>query len=141
MKKVSLVGVIVGGIVDIVSTGILAIPLTIYIMVKFNLLHIPPILVQPAMAAAIHASLVLSIAQWLIGAVGSILGGYVAAWIAKHDELLNGVFSAFLCVALGVYGWLTVKAPVPSYEHLLGFVGSPARGLLGGWLRLTQKRS
>jgi len=141
MNKISPGGVIVGGVVDIVSTGVFALPLTLYIMVKFNLVRVPPDQIQIAMAAAIHTSLVLSILQYMPGIVGSILGGYVAAVIAKHNDLLNGALSAFLCVAFGIYAWVTMKMSVPAYQHVLGFVMSPALGMLGGYLRFAQKNS
>ena len=141
MKTVSLGGMIVGGIVDIVSTGIFALPLTIYLMMKFNLLLVPPDQMQTAMAAAIHSSLILLVVQYLPGTAGSILGGYAAALIAARSELLNGALSAFLCVAIGIYAWINIKIPVPAYQHVLGFVLSPALGMLGGYCRLVQVRS
>jgi hypothetical protein len=141
MKRVSIVGVIVGGVVDIVTTGIFAIPFMIWVMSKHNLFYLPPTQVQAAMAAVIRSDFVLSVLQWLPGLVASILAGYVAAWIAKHDEVVNGAGSAWLCVVSGVYSWLTIKIPIPMYEHLLGFVASPALGMFGGYLRLLQQRS
>ena len=39
--RVSLVGVVIGGITDVVSSSILAIPVVIYVMVKYDLSHAP----------------------------------------------------------------------------------------------------
>jgi hypothetical protein len=35
----------------------------------------------------------------VLGTVGSIIGGYVGAWLAGHDETLNGALSSWLCLA------------------------------------------
>jgi hypothetical protein len=39
--RVSIAGVVIGGMTDVVSSSILGIPLVIYVMVKFDLLHAP----------------------------------------------------------------------------------------------------
>jgi len=40
----------------------------------------------------------------------SVLGGYVSARIAKHDELLNGALSSILCVGGGTYAVISGSA-------------------------------
>ena len=71
----------------------------------------------------------------------SILGGYVAAWLAKHDELLNGALSAWLCIAFGIAAFgASVRGGTPVWEVILGELASPALGLLGGYFRAAQKR-
>ena len=81
------------------------------------------------------------VATFVTGASASILGGYVAAWLAKHDELLNGAFSAYLCVALGLIGMVTVTAsPADRLLEVAMMPLSPALGLFGGYLRLRQTR-
>jgi len=106
---------LIGGVVDLVGTGLFAIPLIMY-MIKFNLVHAAQAQFQAVMTAEMHANLWLTIVQSLPGAAGSILAGYAAAWFAKHDELLNGAFSACFCVALGLYALLVVPTPIPLYD-------------------------
>lgn len=140
MKKVSIVGVLVGGVADMASTFILAIPLMLYVASKVVSAHTPHNQIHSAMIATMHGTLVM-VLSFLAGTFGSVIGGYVAARIAKHDELLNGALSSYLCIASGVYTLLAGNAPpVPWYQAVIGFLGSPALGLLGGWLRLAQKR-
>jgi MFS family permease len=86
--RVSVVAVVIGGITDVVSSSLLAIPAVIYVMVHYNLLHDPH--GSTRVASAIHSSAWLYGLQLTIGMGCSVLGGYVAAWIAKHHELLNG---------------------------------------------------
>jgi hypothetical protein len=69
--------------------------------------------------AVSHATPWLYGAQLLVGLACSVLGGYVAAWLAKHDELLNRTLSAFLrrppllphCESLFLYLWVVAFPP------------------------------
>lgn len=140
MKKVSFLGVIIGGITDIVSTGVFAVPFMVFVLVAY-VPHVPPNQAQSALTSAINGNHLLSILQWLPGIAGSLFAGYVAAWIAKHDEALNGALSSWLCILLGIYSLVTAKVPILAYEHVIALVGSPVTGLVGGWLRLAQTRA
>ena len=135
--RVSIVGITVGGITDVVATNILAIPVVVYAMVKFDLFHTPQ---DPsAITNAIHANPTLYGLQLLIGFGCSVLGGYVAAWIAKHDELLNGALSSFLCIAIGVYSLARGKMSGSLPAEILLLIASPLCAFLGGYLRILQK--
>jgi hypothetical protein len=91
--------------------------------------------------AVIDGYTVLYLAEMLVGCGLLLLGGYVAAWLAKHDELLNGALSSFLCVVLGIFTIFSGKDLNPLWVQLLMLVASPLLGLLGGSLRLAQKRA
>ncbi len=139
MKKVSLLGVFVGGIVDIVATNILSLPFAIYMLTRYDLVHAANM--QVAYVAAIHSNLGLYVVSGSIGFAGSVIGGYVAAWIAKHDELLNGILSSWLCVATGIWAVVAGKASVSLGEYMILFVLGLAAALLGGYLRMLQNRA
>jgi hypothetical protein len=64
-----------------------------------------------------------------------VLGGYVSARIAKHDELLNGALSSILCVGSGMYAVVSGSAADDLLMHLFFLPLSPALGALGGFLR------
>jgi hypothetical protein len=136
--RVSIVAVAIGGIIDVVASTVLAIPLVIYVMVKYDLLQTPK--GSAAIASSIHSSAWLYGLQLAIGLGCSVLGGYVAAWIAKHDELLNGLLSSFLCTAIGVYSVLSGKDSQSMLVQIFLLIAAPAFALLGGYLRQTQKR-
>lgn len=136
MSKISIKGVLLGGVTDIVATNILSFPIILYAATKIDLARATP----DQLAAALHASTSLHVVQLLIGAGASLLGGYVAAWLARHDELLNGALSSFLCVALGIFSLATGHVSSHRLEELLLLPAGPACGLLGGYLRLKQKR-
>ncbi|UGY17847.1 hypothetical protein HAP48_0010650 [Bradyrhizobium septentrionale] len=75
-------------------------------------------------------------ASSILGGLCSILGGYVSAHIAKHDETLNGALSSILCVGFGIYA--LVNGTGHLWLHLLYLPLSPALGALGGYLRSRQ---
>ena len=74
----------------------------------------------------------------ILGGVCSVLGGYVSARIAKHDELLNGANSSILCVGGGTYAVISGSAADDLWMHLVCLPLSPALGALGGYLRSRQ---
>jgi len=142
MKKVSILGVLIGGIVDIVSTNILAFPFILFVLVtRVDFLGMPPEEATKALTRAIQSDWVLFTIQLIIGSVCSIFGGYIAALIARHDELLNGALSAYLCIAIGIYSIIRGSGTEPILLSILGFILSPAFGLSGGYLRLLQVKS
>lgn len=69
------------------------------------------------------------------GAACSVLGGYVSARIARHDELLNGALSSLLCVGSGMYAVISGGAADDLWMHLVFVRLNPALGALGGYLQ------
>jgi hypothetical protein len=126
--------------VDIVSSFILGIPFAIYVIAKIYSAHLPPEKIGSAVSAAMSENTAIYFGQLFVGMCCSVLGGYVAARLARHDELLNGALAAFLCVCLGIYAIASGKDTHHLYIQILLLVSSPALGLLGGYLRFIQKR-
>jgi MFS family permease len=141
VRKLSLAAITVGGIVDIVATTALAIPLLVYAAIESGLSSLPPAEQTDALAQAMQASSGLQIAGWALGVLASVLGGYVAARIARRDEVLHGALSAFLCLALGVYALASGSGDNHVWQHVAGFVLSPALGAFGGYLRQRRTNS
>jgi putative membrane protein (TIGR04086 family) len=140
MRKISVKGVLIGGIVDIVSSGLLGIPLAVYALSKVDVTHTPKDQLGAAILAVTHASPWLYATQLLFGLLCSVLGGYVAASLAKHDELLNGTLSSVLCLAVGFYSIALGKDSHAHWVQFLMLVASPICGFLGGYLRVQQRR-
>jgi hypothetical protein len=103
-------------------------PLIIYIVVSSGL--------RPA--EILKGSTVFYVSYALLGGICSVLGGYVSARIAKHDELLNGALSSILCVGSGTYAVISGSAADDLWLHLVFLPLSPALGALGGFLRARQ---
>lgn len=140
MKNISIKGVIFGAVTDIASTNILAIPLMGYIIISYHLAELPKDQVSSALMQVLRSDPVLFSTQLLLGSFCSILGGYVAARIAKSNEITNGALAAFLCVGSGLYALFFTHSSMPIWQHLLGFILSPALSAFGGFLRLKTKK-
>jgi hypothetical protein len=140
MNKVSIKGVLIGGIVDIVSSVVLGLPFALYIVLKLDLSNVPKDRMESTITAAIHGNVPLYVGQLLVGLACSVLGGYVAAWLAKHDELLNGGLSSFLCVTLGIYTMASGKDSNALWVQILMLLASPALALIGGDLMRRQRQ-
>jgi hypothetical protein len=141
MSKISIPGAIIGAVVDVVSSVVLGLPIGIYALSKVDLAHTPEDQVYAAIIAATRGNAVIYWSQLAIGLACSILGGWVAARIAKRAEPLNGVLSSFLCVALGILILRTGASSESAGAQILLLAASPAMGLLGGCLRFLQVRS
>jgi len=119
--------IIVGGVTDVVLSMLLGIPLSKYIVSSLGL-------------AAAHASAGLSLVQFTIGFFCSVLGGYIAATIAKRNELLNGVLASWLCLGLGIYSIVSGGVGALRWWYLLEFVTTPLSYLAGAYLWLRRNR-
>jgi hypothetical protein len=128
MHRISLKGVAIGNIADIVATYVVMLPLMIYFAASSGL---PP-------DRILKESTVLYASFAILGGACSVLGGYVSARIAKHDELLNGALSSILCVGSGIYALISGSAANDLWMHLAFLPLSPALGALGGYLRSRQ---
>jgi hypothetical protein len=128
MNRISLKGVAIGNIADIVATYVVLLPLTVYIAISSGL---PP-------AEILKAGTVFYVFYAILGGICSVLGGYVSARIAKHDELLNGALSSILCVGGGLYAVISGSGADDLWMHLVFLPLSPALGALGGFLRARQ---
>lgn len=129
----------VGGIVDVVSSSLMGIPLAVYALSKVDVAHTPKEQLGSAIVAVSHGTPWLHAMQLLVGLGCSVLGGYVAASLAKHDELLNGTLSAFLCVAIGIYSIASGKDSNAHWVQGLILISAPLCGFLGGYMRVRQR--
>jgi hypothetical protein len=96
LKKISIKAVVIGAVIDIVSTNLLVIPLGIYIIISHHLSTLPKEQISHAVMQVLKDVPILFSVQILLGSLCSILGGYVAARIAKSNEITNGAWAAFL---------------------------------------------
>ena len=137
MNSRSIVGVIVGGIVDILATNVFAIPVVMYVMFRDHLIGAGA---AQTLARTIASDMPLVATMMVLGALASVLGGYTAAWIARRNHLVIGALSAYLCTVFGIMSLIQGTPGISLLQHLGGFALSPALGLLGGYLRALQTR-
>jgi hypothetical protein len=138
MNKISIIGVVVGGVTDILATVILTLPLVLYVIDELTDTLKDPL--QTAVTATIQANPLLYGFESAIGLACSVLGGYVAARVAKHDELLNGLLACSLPVALGAYSLTTASESGQLLLPILLLIANPLCSGFGGHLRLVQIR-
>jgi len=131
MNRISLKGVVIGNIVDQVSTIIALLPIMMYILIASG----PSGDTADSITQVLTASSVFRVSSIILGALCSVLAGYVSARIAEHDEVLNGALSSILCVAGGVYSVLSGSAAL----HLALLPLGPVLGALGGYLYSRRK--
>jgi len=137
VKRISLRGVLLGAFADVALTNVLAVPLVLYAIAHFGLTRLPPVQAQAAVIAAIHGNALLTTLEVAIGFGCAAIGGYIAAWVARHDERLNGLLASFLSLGIGLYSLLSGGA---SPLQVLLVLGSPVFALLGGILRQRRNR-
>lgn len=138
-EKISIKGVVIGSVADIVGTNIWAFFFILYLLFSHQLLaSVPRSQLETEVTSLLRDDPLNFTINLLAGSFFSILGGYIAAHIAKRHELLNGALSSFLCVLLGLYSTVSGTGSASLWLHLLGFILSPALGLLGGFLKLKQ---
>lgn len=139
--KISVLGVLVGGVADVVCSVLTGLPFSLYAAFKVD----PAQRVGPhaseAISAVLHANTSLRLLELLMGLLCSVLGGYVAATIAKRHERLNGTLSCYLCVGIGVFSVAVGLSKDPLWQQAVLFLASPAFALVGGDLRLRQINS
>lgn len=142
MRRVSLVGVLVGGITDIATTNIAAVPLVLAEAVYLRM-RAPELDQTKALLSALHTDPVMRASILVVGGLCSILGGYVAARIAKRAELLNGALSSVLGAGLSILAIVTGRSHEPLAQSILAIAVSPVLGAIGGYvcIRRSSRRS
>ena len=135
MSAISIKAVIVGAIADVVTSTILGIPFGVYVVASSDLSKLHGAALRSAVLASIHGSPVLYALQLTIGAGASILGGYVAARLAKSHIRLNGVLASWLCVGIGVSALFYDQEVMAPAVLLALILATPLLYLLGASLR------
>jgi hypothetical protein len=140
MNRLSAKAVIVGGLVGVLCSGFFDVVLVSLFMARHGVLHSVDRHAHAAAASAMQASTPTQAASLLIGFGTSAVGGFVAARLAGHDELLNGACSSFLGLLIGV---LTIASGRESRSwtvQAIILLLSPILGLLGGYLEIARSR-
>jgi len=106
MRGISLVAIVAGGFVDILLTAVIGATFLMYAGSSRGLWHGWGAPSVRASAEAIYASPALYAAELGIGLFCSIVGGFVAASIAKQRRILNGTLASWLCIGTGIVGLL-----------------------------------
>ena len=78
----------------------------------------------------------------IIGALCTILGGYLAGWLARAEEIKHGALVGAVSLIIGFLqsGMAGEASPVPYWHELLGYLLAIPAGALGGSLAQGRAR-
>jgi nitrate/nitrite transporter NarK len=133
LKRINILSIIVGIIVDMVGTMIASSIFTaIYVLSN----HIDIQNIKELYTNNLYISL-----SMIIGAIFSILGGFVAARIAKQNKLMNSAIIGIACEIVGIYTIFNGKSFLPTWYHVMAFIITIPLTLIGGALAIRFKKS
>lgn len=133
-SKISLNAILVGALANHIASLVVAAISIVYLIAKYH----PPLTQEsvPATLNLFFSDPVLLTAGLILGSVADILGGYIAAKIAKRSYLLNAFLTSFLCVLLN----LSESDKIPFMFTLIGVIGTPILTTIGGYIYSRQSR-
>ncbi len=136
-KKISFLGIITGATIVVIGTNIWSflILLLVLFLLLFGQLTPSSHYLWNGVIRLLNLGDRFFPINLIVGSLFSILGGYIAAHIAKHDEILNAALSSFLYIILGI---ITVIICCRSASFFLLFLINPILTMSGGFLRLKQ---
>jgi hypothetical protein len=130
MKRVSLLGIAVGGITQMLAANLLLLPLTYLVLASAATGSMS----EGTLRHMIEHPEILTITTGVLAGLCSVFGGYVAGRAAKRDPVLNGALSALLTIAAGLYSMTHSGEAGHSWLPFVLVPLSPALGALGGYL-------
>lgn len=139
MRRISIAAVAAGGVVDIVATNLAMLPFIIHALTTTDLLERPEAEQVAMFTRAFEDSSGLFATALLLGSACSVIGGWVAARMARREHILHGALSGWACVAFGIAGLFGPATTVSAWEHAAYLVLTPTLGALGGAIRARQE--
>lgn len=134
--------IIIGAVVDYIATHVLILLYLIVYYIKDPLEKggLPEEAIEKALKEMLSSREAL-LALIVIGALCTVLGGYVAGRLAKAEEVKHGALVGAVSLIVGVLqtGMAGEGSPVPYWHELLGYVLAIPAGALGGSLARGQR--
>ena len=134
--------IITGAVVDYAATYALVTLYLIFVYMKEPLEEggVPAEALQEALKEMLSSQEGL-LDLLIIGALCTILGGYIAGWIARTEEIKHGALVGAVSLIIGLVqtGMAGEASPVPYWHELLGYLLAIPAGALGG--SLAQRRA
>lgn len=138
--RVSWKAVVVGGLTDGVATFLLMFAVAGYLSATLRG-RVADWAVPGVVGGMLEHDPAVQVITFLGGGLCTVLGGYVAAWIAGHDEQLNGALSSIVLLALGLVGLASGRSSSSATLAQLGaLLLTPVLAWTGGFLRALQLR-
>jgi len=135
--RISLKAILLAAVADIACTygyGLLSV-MTVFLVFKAR--HLPSVRAIQCMKG-VPFLLVAVVA----GGASALLGGFIAARIARARELLHAALAVVPCMLLGVVLNLAGKvSPTPTWYHIAAYAAVIPAALLGGHLGVLRKQT
>ncbi|MBC7793096.1 MAG: hypothetical protein H7Z43_05270 [Clostridia bacterium] len=141
MRVRAWVGILIGGITDVATSMLIYFILAIIVAVQLDPTGQPADVRGAAVVSAMNTSQSVTVASWILSYIATLLGGYVAARIAREQEVRVGALSSWTCLALGALVMASASSVMPRWQLALIVGSTPFIAGLGGYLRLRQRRS
>jgi hypothetical protein len=125
----------VGGVSDVLLSGAVSVLLVFYTAYSRGLSHVPKQQLQGAINSVMNGDPVIYATQLAIGIACSMVGGFVAASIAKERQLLNAGLASWLCVGLGIGSIISSHGAVSLVAQVAAVVVTPLCYLAGALVR------
>jgi len=142
MKKISVKGFLLSVVAHFltdIALGLLFLAfILMYSVVSVIVLHAPHAQMLAEMKTAFHGDSPLHVAMLVVGLASMAVGGYVAARVAKHDELRNAGLSSFPWIAYKIYIIAAGKNSMSLWLQIILLLAAPALAIAGGELMRRQ---
>jgi hypothetical protein len=115
LKRISIKGIVLGSIAGIITSIVLTMLLLMYVKTTYDFSKSHGGI---NLSEIVDNDSALFPVQLFIDSFSSALGGYIAARLAKHDELLNGALTVSPSVSIGLYVFLSGLAPMSDVLEL-----------------------
>lgn len=140
MRRISILGIVLGGIVALALVLILSTGMGVYAALKLDIVHQrSQEHAQEMVRHFLFTNAAMYYGAMAIAFACSVAGGWVSAFTAREAERLNGALSAVAMVCFHRWSLTHHKDPHSLAVQLLYVVVVLAGGWLGGWLRAAQK--
>jgi hypothetical protein len=139
-RKISVTGIFAGFGVAYLTDVVLSLPFMISAIKGIDFYAIPRDQIREIYINAIYGNSYVIALLTLISCLASVMGGYMAAKIAKHDEPFNGALSTLPLMTLQIFSLTTGKLYGPLWMHIALLAAVPFFGLLGATLRVTKNQ-
>lgn len=140
MRRIAVRSVIVGGVVDVFASSFLGAVSVVFVLLLLSIAHTPADRTSGIVSDVVRGNPWYLAAQLVIGGACSVLGGYIAARLARHDERLNGALSSFACVGSGIVALAVGYDRQQAVLEIAMLPLAPLLGFAGGYLRERQRR-
>ena len=134
IKDLSFKAILIGFLVDILGSSIVAGIIGFIIGYRLGASGVPPTEIPERLAQMTG----MQIVALIVGLLFSMFGGYVAALVAKENEIQNATATGVFSVIIALLSTLIFTQSAPLWFNVAAYLLTIPAAYLGGYLRLQQ---